>query len=80
MRPSLLIVSVYRPDLYEDAVRSIGVARDVEVVMDRRFGERRSEGRVMSDEEARKERRRMQIDEQLRAEGCVLIRGEERQG
>jgi hypothetical protein len=80
MRPSLLIVSVYRPDLYDDAVRSIGVARDVEVVMDRRFGERRSEGRVTTDDEARKERRRMQIDEQLRTEGCVLIRGEERQG
>lgn len=79
MRPSLLIVSVYRPDLYDDAVRSIGVARDVEVVMDRRFGERRSEGRVMTDDEARKERRRMRIDEQLRTEGCVLIRGEERQ-
>lgn len=79
MRPSLLIVSVYRPDLYDDAVRSIGVARDVEVVMDRRFGERRSEGRVMTDEEARKERRRMRIDEQLRTEGCVLIRSEERQ-
>ena len=79
MRPSLLIVSVYRPDLYEDAVRSIGVARDVEVVMDRRFGERRSESRLMSEREARSDRRRMTIDEQLRAEGCVLIRGEERQ-
>jgi hypothetical protein len=79
MRPSLLIVSVYRPDLYEDAVRSIGVARDVEVVMDRRFGERRSEARLMSEREARSDRRRMTIDEQLRAEGCVLIRGEERQ-
>jgi hypothetical protein len=80
MRPSLLIVSVYRPDLYEDAIRSIGIARDVEVVMDRRFGERRSEARMLSDEDLRKERRRMRIDEQLRTDGCVLIRGEERDG
>jgi hypothetical protein len=78
MRPSLLIVSVYRPDLYEDALRSIGVARDVEVVMDRRFGERRSEDRMLNDDEARKDRRRMRIDEQLRTDGCVLIRAEER--
>ena len=79
MRPSLLIVSVYRPDLYEDAIRSVGIARDVEVVMDRRFGERRSEARMQSDEDLRKERRRMRIDEQLRTDGCVLIRGEERE-
>ena len=79
MRPSLLIVSVYRPDLYEDAVRSIGVARDVVGVRDGRFGARRCASRLMSVGGARSDRRRMTIDEQLRAEGCVLIRGEERQ-
>jgi hypothetical protein len=41
MTPALFIVSVYRPDLYEAALAAVGCADDIEVVLDRRVGERR---------------------------------------
>ena len=62
MTPSLFIVSVYRPDLYDAALAAVGLARDVEVVLDRRVGERRQ----------------LLIEEQLRVDGCALVSGEAR--
>jgi hypothetical protein len=77
--PSLFIVSVYRPDLYEAALRAVGMAQDVEVVFDRRVGERRRPGRPWNSEASRNERRRVAIDEQLRTEGWALIAAEARE-
>jgi len=70
---SLFIVSVYRPDLYEAALAAVGRARDVEVVLDRRVGERRSPERLRQDDADGNDRRRLMIDEQLRLDGCALI-------
>jgi hypothetical protein len=70
--PGLLIISVYRPDLYEDALRAIGVASDVTVVLDRRVSERRR--RVRTDDD----RRRRAVADQLRAHGWAWIPGKER--
>ena len=78
MRPALFIVSVYRPDLYEEALGAVGVARDVEVVLDRRVGERRGPTR-RQDDAAHRDRRRMGIAEQLRTDGWVLVTAEARE-
>jgi hypothetical protein len=78
MRPALFIVSVYRPDLYEAALGVVGIARDVEVVLDRRVGERRGSERVQQDW-APGERRRLAIDEQLRADGWALVAADARE-
>jgi hypothetical protein len=71
MTPALFIVSVYRPDLYEAALAAVGMARDVEVVLDRRVGERRGSERPGQDDV--NERRRLWIDERLRTDGWALI-------
>jgi hypothetical protein len=73
MTRSLFIVSVYRPDLYEAALQAVGLAQDVEVVVDRRVGERRGPGRRADAVASDNDRRQMAIDEQLRTEGCVLV-------
>jgi hypothetical protein len=78
MTPSLFIVSVYRPDLYEAALAAVGVARDVEVVLDRRVGERRGPERPGQDDADLSDRRRWAIDEQLRADGWALVSADAR--
>ena len=69
----LLIISVYRPDLYEDALRSIGLARDLIIVLDRRVGERRRHERATAEGSIRADRRRLRVDDQLRTAGWVLV-------
>jgi hypothetical protein len=78
MKPSLFIVSVYRPDLYDAAVKAVGLADDVEVVLDRRVGERRGPGRPVTHDADFTERRRLQIEEQLRTDGWALVSAEAR--
>ena len=78
MTPSLFIVSVYRPDLHDAALAAVGLARDVEVVLDRRVGERRGPGRPAQDDAHLNDRRRLWIDEQLRTDGWALVSGEAR--
>ena len=78
MTPSLFIVSVYRPDLYNAALEAVGVARDVEVVLDRRVGDRRRPGRGVTADADINERRRLRIDEQLRTDGWALVSAEAR--
>lgn len=73
---SLFIVSVYRPDLYEAALAAVGLARDVEVVLDRRVGERRGPDRRQDD--LGNDRRRLMIDEHLRLDGCALVAADAR--
>jgi hypothetical protein len=75
MTSGLLIISVYRPDVHEDAVREVGVARDVVVVRDRRVGERRRMQRTPG----LNDRRRLAIDDQLQCDGWVFVSAEERQ-
>ena len=78
MSPGLLIVSVYRPDIYEDALRSIGAARDLLIVLDRRLGERRQRHRAMGERSVPVERRRIDIDDQLRTSGWAFVSAKER--
>ncbi|HEY3093942.1 MAG TPA: hypothetical protein VGJ52_12620 [Vicinamibacterales bacterium] len=76
MVPGLLIVSVYRPDVYEEALGAIGAARDVSLVLDRRVGERR---RRAADETSRRlDRRRLHLDEQLQTDGWAFVSHDER--
>jgi hypothetical protein len=78
MSPGLLIVSVYRPDIYEDALRAIGVARDLIIVLDRRVGERRQRHRTTGERSVSIERRRIDIDDQLRTSGWAFVSAKER--
>jgi hypothetical protein len=78
MTPALFIVSVYRPDLYQAALEAVGMAQDIEVVLDRRVGERRAPGRPVDDDADHNDRRRMAIEEQLRTEGWALVSAEAR--
>src|SRR5215813_10479467 len=78
MPPGLLIVSVYRPDIYEHALRSIGVARDLMIVLDRRVGERRQRVRPIGEHAISVERRRIDIDDQLRTSGWAFVSAKER--
>lgn len=78
MTPSLFIVSVYRPDLYDAALEAVGLANDVEVVLDRRVGERRGPGRPGGQDAEVYERRRLRIEEQLRTDGWALVSAEAR--
>jgi hypothetical protein len=78
MTPSLFIVSVYRPDLYDAALAAVGLARDVEVILDRRVGERRGLGRPAQDDADLNDRRRLWIEEQLRTDGWALVSAEAR--
>ena len=80
MTPSLFIVSVYRPDLFNAALKAVGLADDVEVVLDRRVGERRGPGRPSGNDTDLNERRRLRIEEQLRADGWALVSAEARRG
>jgi hypothetical protein len=79
MKPALFIVSVYRPDLYEAAVKAVGCASDVEVVLDRRVGERRGPERCHDAAVSERDRRRMAIEEQLRTDGWALVAPEARE-
>jgi hypothetical protein len=78
MTPALFIVSVYRPDLYEAALGAVGAAQDIEVVLDRRVGERRGPARQADASSSENERRRMAIEEQLRTQGWALVAAEAR--
>ena len=78
VRPGLLIVSVYRPDIYENALRSIGVARDLIIVLDRRVGERRTRRRTAAERSRAADRRRIDIDDQLRTSGWAFVSAKER--
>jgi len=76
MVPGVLIVSVYRPDVYKEALGAIGLARDVSVVLDRRVGERRR--RAPDETSQRLDRRRLHLDEQLQTEGWAFVSQDER--
>ncbi|PYQ00022.1 MAG: hypothetical protein DMF83_29200 [Acidobacteria bacterium] len=69
----LCIISAYRPDLVPRATRVFGAIANVQVIVDRRVGERRRPERAESEESRVRERRRYQADEQLRTQGFALV-------
>ena len=70
----LMIVARDRPDLYDRLRQEFGRDRAVAVVLDRRFGQRRRAEVAISDEHRQAERRRRDIDEDLRRLGWATTR------
>jgi hypothetical protein len=78
---ALFIVAVDRHDVFSQAlhgVTSFGITGDVDVIRDRRVGERRRPGRPFDEASKRNDRRRLVIDDQLRSRGWALITAEAR--
>lgn len=72
----LFIVSVYRPDVYQYAAEAFrGVTESVEVVLDRRAGERRlpGPGETEPDRRQRSDRREQSIDDRLQSVGWAVV-------
>lgn len=72
----LFIVSVYRPDVYHYAAEAFrGVTENVEVVLDRRAGERRLPvpGALEPERRQSADRRRQQIDDRLQSVGWAVV-------
>jgi len=69
MAHRICIVSAYRPDLLDEARHALSLGQNVEVVMDRRIGERRT----AAHDDAGTDRRRRNIEDELRAEGYAIV-------
>jgi hypothetical protein len=73
--PSLLmIVSRERPALYEHLRTEFQGDRGIAVVLDRRFGERRRLSEPATPEQRRADRRRQDVDQQLRRLGWATVK------
>jgi hypothetical protein len=70
----LMIVARDRPDLYARLRQEFGRDRAVAVVLDRRHGERRHAQLAITDEQRRAQRRRRDIDDDLRRLGWATAR------
>jgi hypothetical protein len=71
----LLIVARERPDVYEAMRREFADTRDrVQVVLDRRFGERRRQSSGFTPDRRRGERRHHDIEADLRSLGRAIVR------
>ena len=70
----LMIVARDRPDLYDRLRQEFGRDRAVAVVLDRRFGQRRHAALAVSAEQRRLERRRRDLDDDLRRLGWATTR------
>jgi len=62
------IVSAYRPDVFDEARHALSFGQNIEVMVDRRIGERRFASRENSSD-----RRRLSIDDELRTEGYAIV-------
>jgi len=70
----LLVVARHRRELYEQVKRAFAGHESVEVILDRRAGERRQrKGASALDRRRRNRRSRSVIDEQLRTIGWSLV-------
>jgi hypothetical protein len=69
MPPRLCIVSVYRPDVFEEAVNALSLGQNIEVILDRRVGERPA----ASGDGSASERRWYDIEEELRTVGYAFV-------
>lgn len=69
MAHRICIVSAYRPDLLDEARHALSLGQNIEVIVDRRIGERRTAAR----DDAGTDRRRRSIDHELRTEGMAIV-------
>ena len=72
--PVLMIVARDRETLYERLCGEFAGDRAVVVVLDRRFGERRSRSEPVPTDQRHGDRRQRQIEEQLRRLGWATVR------
>ena len=72
--PVLMIVARDRETLYERLCGEFAGDNAVIVVLDRRFGERRSRVLPVASDQRQGERRQRQIEEQLRRLGWATVR------
>jgi hypothetical protein len=71
----LFIVARDQPALYQTLLTEFGAERDIEVLYDRRFRERRRQQVMWPEERRRGDRRnRPDVDSQLQSLGWVLVR------
>lgn len=74
LRKQLLVVAQENPHIYEYLKRMFAGNETLEVVMDRRKGDRRGQGMSQLPERRRSsDRRRQEIDHQLRALGWAIV-------
>ena len=71
--PAWCIISVYRPDLLPQARERLRGHDNVEVVLDRRVGERRRPERVAAEASRGRDRRGREVDEELRQQGFAIV-------
>ena len=69
MAHRICIVSAYRPDLLDEARHALSLGQNIEVIVDRRIGERRTAARDTSGTD----RRRRNIEDELRTEGYAIV-------
>jgi hypothetical protein len=78
----LFIVAADRPDIHAQALRGVeafGITGDVEIVLDRRRGERRQPGRLFDAASIRRnDRRRIVIEPELQAKGWAFVSADAR--
>jgi hypothetical protein len=77
MKPLMCIISVYRPDLVHQAVHALGALGNLRIFTDRRVGERRRPDRTQAGRSPANDRRRRNIDSQLRTDGFAVVPGEQ---
>ena len=68
MAHRICIVSTYRPDLFDEARQALSLGQNIEVIMDRRIGERRAASRDTTGD-----RRRRNIEDELRTQGYAIV-------
>ena len=69
MAHRICIVSAYCPDLLDEGRHALSLGQNVEVIVDRRIGDRRTIARDTSGTD----RRRRNIEDELRAEGYAIV-------
>ena len=74
MKRELFIVARDRPDLYRYLTQTFADAENVEVIWDRRSGERRGPGGEATPDRRRRDRRtRPSVDDDLRTVGYAFL-------
>jgi len=71
MAHRICIVSAYRPDIFDDARHGLSFGQNIDVIVDRRVGERRVAAR-----DTNGDRRRRSIEDELRTQGYAIVEEE----
>jgi hypothetical protein len=72
---SLIIVSREQPDLWQTLTREFGQSEEIQVILDRRQGERRRDPRItLADRRGPDRRNLSRIEDDLRYRQYVLVR------